>query len=65
MKPNFFKTTKWWMYLPFACLTLPLINWVVSPTLQTERVKRVLFIFVNIYWTLMIVLFVLALLLKK
>lgn len=65
MSTNFFKTTKWWMYLPFTCMTFPLVKWAVSAQLQTDRVKRILFIFANLYWTLMVMLFVIVLIFYK
>jgi hypothetical protein len=47
----FFKSTKWWMYLPGTCVTFWLIIWLVSGETKIERFNRTLFLFGNMVLT--------------
>lgn len=44
---NFIKTTKWWMYLPFACFSYPMTQWVFKSNNSNDRLYRLSFILLN------------------
>ena len=39
------------MYLPFACLTYPMVNWVFKSDNLAISNKRVIFFFFNFAWS--------------
>ncbi len=49
---KFLKTTKFWMYLPYACFFMA--KWAVSETDRTERTKRFNFLIYNLMFTVIV-----------
>lgn len=48
-----FKDTKFWMYLPFACLYgLKMSRWVFQPDNEKDRCWRMIFTFYNLVFSL-------------
>ena len=49
---NFLKSTKWWMYLPFACMFgFSMINWVFKGENQIVRGNRMILLLFNLMIT--------------
>ncbi len=49
---NIFKDTKFWMYLPFACIFgTKMLNWVIDTKSIDEKSRRSIFYFLNIIVT--------------
>lgn len=58
------KSTKWWMYLPFACLALPLVKWTDRGETYKENEWRMAFLICNLFWTLIFIILIVASILK-
>ena len=48
---KFLKTTKWWMYIPFACISFPFFDWIFDGFNRKERNKRMILYTINLLWT--------------
>jgi len=44
---KFIKTTKWWMYIPFACFSYAMSKWVFKTDDLNIRLHRLIFILLN------------------
>lgn len=61
-----FKDTKWWMYLPFACVAgTRMVNWVLKPKEMIDREWRMSFLIINLFETCLFMAFIFVLILKN
>lgn len=44
---KFIKTSRWWMYIPFACFSYPFSQWVFKTDDLNVRLHRLIFILLN------------------
>ena len=54
-----FKDTKFWMYIPFACIWgLKMSTWVFSANTEKDGQYRMMFIFFNLFETLLFIFYI-------
>jgi hypothetical protein len=52
------KNFKWFLLIPCACLIPKVVNWCIQAPTRSERTTRVLWIFGNLYWTIIVLCFI-------